>query len=124
VHLACGHHGTQLELAGGEAAIRGAGLVVLSEGSPSGLLDAGFAGVVGWQWEVPAPFAALALFMVHLELVDHRLPPAAAVNTVQRWMLNPDRVLPPFLTGAHLHTVTTAELTRPALWAALAYYGR
>jgi hypothetical protein len=124
VHLACGLRGTELELAGGEAAIRGTGLVILTEGSAPELLDAGFAGVIGWQWTVPAPVAALALCMVHLELVDHRLPPAAAVNAVQRWMLDPERVLPPILTGAHLHTATTTDLTQPALWAALAYRGR
>lgn len=129
VHLACGVRGTELQLAGDEAldvaAVRDAGgLVLLSEGSVPALLDAGFTGVVGWRWAVPAPFAALALFLVHLHLVDHRLPPAAAVNAVQQWMLDPDRVLPPFLTGPHLHTVTTTDLTRPDLWAALTYHGR
>ncbi|MFI6232726.1 hypothetical protein ACIBD9_04080 [Micromonospora sp. NPDC050784] len=129
LHLACGLHATELQLACDEVldttAMRGAGgLVLLSEGSAPFLLDADFVGVVGWQWPVPAPAAALTLFMVHLHLVDHQMPPAAAVNAVQQWLLDPDRILPPFLTGAHLHTVATIDLTQPALWAALTYHGR
>lgn len=144
VHLACGTRRdgrTEVQLAAGGVltapAIRGldrtvgGGLVVLAEPGPDGFhadadvfVDAGFAGAIGWRWQVPAPFAALALFMTHLMLVDHRLPPAAAVAAVHRWMLDPDRTLPPFLTGAQLHTVSTFDLTRPSLWAALAYRGR
>ncbi|MBO4141728.1 hypothetical protein J5U46_16350 [Micromonospora tulbaghiae] len=129
LHLACGVRDDTLELAEGRtldmAGLHGGGgLAVLTEGTAPRLLNAGFTGIVGWRWEVPAPFAALALFMVHLHLVDRRLAPAAAVNATQRWMLDTDRVLPPFLTGAHLHTVTTTDLTQPALWAALVYHGR
>ncbi|MEU9511745.1 CHAT domain-containing protein [Micromonospora sp. NPDC048169] len=133
LHLACGLDGTALQLAGGEvfdlASVSGArGLVVLSApAAPDlvpALLDAGFTGLIGWRWAVPASFAALALFLVHLELVDNRRPPAEAVGVVQRWMLDPDRIVPPYLPGAHLNTVTATDLTRPALWAALAYSGR
>ncbi|WP_326550524.1 CHAT domain-containing protein [Micromonospora sp. NBC_01813] len=144
VHLACGlsrDGRTELQLADGEVltapAIRslgrvvGGGLVVLAEPGADGFqtdaavfVDAGFTGVIGWQWPVPAPFAALALFMTHLMLVDYRLPPASAVAAVHRWMLDPDRSLPPFLTGAQLNTVATIDLTRSSLWAALAYRGR
>ncbi|MFI5707060.1 CHAT domain-containing protein [Kribbella sp. NPDC051620] len=111
--------------------VHGKGLVVLAKPEPSGFasiadgfLDAGFSSVIGWQWPVPAPYAELALFMTHLMLVDHRLLPAAAVNAVHRWMLDPDRDLAPLLTGAHVRTVETIDLTRPALWAALACRGR
>ncbi|WFE95380.1 CHAT domain-containing protein [Micromonospora sp. WMMD987] len=132
VHLACGLRGTELHLADGEvldvATVGGAGgLLMLSEstaGPGPALLDAGFVGVVGWRWAVPAPVAALALFLVHLELVEHRRSPAAAVAAVQRWMLDPDRTLPPSLTGSHRNTVTTSDLAGPALWAALTYSGR
>ncbi|WP_203712743.1 CHAT domain-containing protein [Asanoa siamensis] len=129
VHLACGLRGTSLQLAGDgsldAAAVRGAGgLAILTEGWAPALLDAGFAGVVGWQWQVPPQVAALALFMLHLHLVDRGEPPAAAVNAVQRWMLDPARDLPPFLTAGHLHTIATTDLTSPTLWAALAYRGR
>ncbi|GAA0476023.1 hypothetical protein Ade02nite_42320 [Paractinoplanes deccanensis] len=129
VHLACGLHGTELELADGEtldlASLQASGgLVILAEGTAPALLDAGFRGVVGWQWPVPSPYAALALFLLHQHLVDERLTPAAAVNAVHRWMLDPDRTLSPLLTGAHLHTVRTTDLTQPSLWAALAYHGR
>ncbi|MCZ7478624.1 hypothetical protein [Micromonospora sp. WMMC273] len=129
VHLACGMRGDTLELAGGRTLDMadlhgGGGLAVFMEGTAPRLLDAGFTGVVGWRWEVPAPIAALALFMVHLYLVDRRLRPAAAVNATQRWMLDTDRVPPPFLTGAHMYTVMTTDLTQPALWAALMYHGR
>ncbi|GIF06845.1 CHAT domain-containing protein [Actinoplanes siamensis] len=128
LHLACGLRGTELQLAGGTldlTTVRGAsGLAILSEGSAPALLDAGCTGVIGWRWPVPPEFAALALFLVHLELVDHRRPPAAAVGAVHRWMLDPGRVAPPFLTGAHLNTVATMDLTRPDLWAALSYHGR
>jgi hypothetical protein len=134
VHLACGLRGAELDLTGEEVldvtAARGGGLVVLAQCSIEGFaptaevfLGAGFAGVIGWQWPVPAPFVALALFMTHLMLVDHRLPPAAAVAAVQQWMLDPYRELPPLLPGAYRHTVDTVDLTRPALWAALAYHG-
>jgi hypothetical protein len=144
VHLACGLRRdgrTEWQLADGEVltaaeirslgAAAGGGLVILAEPCPDGfrsdadvLVDAGFAGVIGWQWLVPAPFAALALFMTHLMLADHRLPPASAVNAVQRWMLDPDRSPPPFMTAAQLSTVATIDLTRPSYWAALTYRGR
>ncbi|MEV0005829.1 CHAT domain-containing protein [Micromonospora sp. NPDC050980] len=133
LHLACGLDGTALQLAGEElfdlASVSGArGMVVLSAPVAwdlvPALLDAGFAGVIGWRWAVPAPFAALALFLVHLELVDNRRPPAEAVGMVQRWMLDPDRTVPPYLPGACLNTVNATDLTRPTLWAALAYSGR
>ncbi|MFF5082402.1 hypothetical protein ACFY36_35595 [Actinoplanes sp. NPDC000266] len=129
-HLACGIDGTEAELAGGSrldlTTSHGAGgLVILAEGAADpALLDAGFTGVVGWLRPVPPPVAALALFMLHLRLVDDRLAPAAAVAAVRRWMRDPDRPLSPLLTGAHLHTVRTTDLTRPELWAALAYCGR
>jgi CHAT domain-containing protein len=134
VHLACGLNGRQLELTGGEVLdltmARGSGLVILTECGTEGLrpsaeafLGTGFSGVIGWQWPVPASFAALALFMTHLLLVDHQLPPARAVATAQQWMLDPGRDLPPVLPEAHRRTVETTDLTRPALWAALAYAG-
>ncbi|MEV6415093.1 CHAT domain-containing protein [Kribbella sp. NPDC051718] len=139
-HLACGlqHNGApSFLLADGDVLavrdddVRGKGLVVLAKPIPGGFasiadefLDAGFSSVIGWQWPVPAPYAELALFMTHLMLVDHRLPPATAVNAVHRWMLDPDRDLAPLLTGAHVRTVETIDLTRPALWSALACRGR
>lgn len=134
VHLACGLRGTELDLAGGEALdvteVCGRGLVILTECGTRGFgpiaeafLSAGFAGVIGWQWPVPGSFAGLALFMTHLMLVDHRRPPVLAVAAVQRWMLDPGRELPPLLPAAHRSTVETTDLTRPALWAALAYHG-
>ena len=134
VHLACGLRGTELDLTGEEVlevtATRGSGLVILTEPATDGFgptaeafLGAGFSGVIGWQWPVPASFVALALFMTHLMLVDHRLPPAVAVAAVQQWMLDPCRDLPALLPGAHRNTVETIDLTRPTLWAALAYHG-
>ncbi|MFC5262311.1 CHAT domain-containing protein [Kribbella qitaiheensis] len=138
-HLACGLRKggvPALLLAGGDVLavrdddVHGKGLVVLAKPDPGGFasiadafLDAGFSSVIGWQWPVPAPYAELALFMTHLMLVDHRLPPGSAVNAVHRWMLDPDRDLAPLLTGAHVKTVETVDLTRPALWAALACRG-
>lgn len=134
VHLGCGLRGTEVELAGEQAfdlaAAPGSGIVILTESGVEGfgptaerLLRAGYSGVIGWHRPVPVSFAALALFMTHLMLVDHRLPASAAVAAVQRWMLDPDRELPPLLPGVHQHTVDTLDLTRPALWAALAYHG-
>jgi hypothetical protein len=87
------------------------------------LLAAGFSGVVGWLRPVDPGFAALALFMVHLMLVDHGLPPALAVSAVQRWMLDPNRAAPSHLPAGHAKTVQTVDLTRPSLWAALTYRG-
>ncbi|XVU27051.1 hypothetical protein ACQPZJ_08420 [Actinoplanes sp. CA-054009] len=129
-HLACGVNGAEAELADGSAldlttVQAEGGLLILAEGAadPS-LLDAGFTGVVGWLRPVPPPVAALALFMLHLHLVDDRMAPAAAVAAVRQWMRNPDRPLSPLLTGPHRHTARTTDLTRPDLWAALAYCGR
>ncbi|SNY34532.1 hypothetical protein [Paractinoplanes atraurantiacus] len=129
-HLACGVNGTEAELADGSlldlATLHAeGGVLILGEGpaDPS-LLDAGFTGVVGWLRPVPPPVAALALFMLHLHLVEDRLAPVAAVAAVRRWMKDPDRPLSPLLTGAHLHTVRTTDLTRPDLWSAPAYCGR
>ncbi|XVV14274.1 hypothetical protein ACQP2X_07995 [Actinoplanes sp. CA-131856] len=129
-HLACGINGTEAELADGTrldlaTLPAGGGLLILAEGpADPALLDAGLTGVVGWLRPVPPPVAALALFMLHLHLVDDRMAPAAAVAAVRRWMSDADRPLSPLLTGAHLHTVGTTDLTRPDLWAALAYCGR
>ncbi|MEO6699959.1 MAG: hypothetical protein ABI140_21980, partial [Jatrophihabitantaceae bacterium] len=134
VHLACGVRGTVIELAGGEAldlaTVGGGGLVILAEPAAGGLgvaaealLDAGFSGVIGWQRPVPGSFAAVAVFMAHVMLIDHQLSPAAAVTAVQRWLLDPDRELPPLLSPVHRHTVEHLDLSRQTLWAALAYYG-
>jgi len=134
VHLGCGLRGTKLQLAGEDVLdlteTGGSGLVILTEHGSEGfgstaeaLLRAGFSGIIGWQWPVPASFAALTLFMTHLILLDHRLPPMAAVTAVQQWLLDPDRELPTVLPDVHRRTMESLDLMRPALWAALAYSG-
>lgn len=138
-HLACGIQRDGVPallladgemLAVGNDEVRGQGLIILAEPGAEGFasvadafLGAGFSSAIGWQWPVPAPFAELALFMTHLMLVDHRLEPAAAVNAVHRWMLDPDRDTAPLVSSAHVKTVETVDLTRPQLWAALACRG-
>jgi hypothetical protein len=127
VHVACGLEGTKLQLAAGDVLdATGRGLLILAEPADrpaEAFLDAGFSGVIGWRWAVPDRFAALAIFMTHLMLIDRRLPPAAAVNAVHRWMLDPGRERPSFLTADHLHTIGTTDVSRPSLWAALAHLG-
>jgi hypothetical protein len=145
VHLACGVRpatGTPgFQLAGGDGldaatlralptANRG-GLAVIAESAQGAfaalsgpLLDAGFSGVIGWVRPVDPRFAALTLFMLHGMLVDHRLAPAEAVNAVQRWMLDTDRVVPAYLPATHATLIQSADLQSPSLWAALAYRGR
>ncbi|MEV4518539.1 hypothetical protein AB0K00_57480, partial [Dactylosporangium sp. NPDC049525] len=90
----------------------------------SALLAAGCTGVVGWLRPVAAPVAALAYFMLHRELVAERAAPAAAVGSVQRWMLARDRTVPPDLPAELAVTARTADLAAPALWAPLTYRGR
>jgi hypothetical protein len=135
VHLACGLRPDRpaLLLSGDDEldalpeADKG-GLVIFGAAGPASITDAflgaGFSGVIGWLRPVPPRFAALAVFLVHLMLVERRLPPADAVAATKQWLRDPDRDVPSLLPAAHLHTVTTMDLTQPELWAALAYRGR
>lgn len=88
------------------------------------LLDAGLTGVIGWLWPVPEHIATLMLFVLHGKLVDERLPPAAAVREVHRWMLDPDRVAPPYLPAGQVAALGGTDLTDPRYWAALCHRGR
>ncbi len=112
LHLACGiTAGGRLELAGSDELefIKGAtsagGLVILPPGKflpiADVLLAAGFSGVIGWSGPVPAPVAALALFLLHTELVDHGRTPVHAVREVNRWLRDPHRVAPAHLPMAY-----------------------
>lgn len=88
------------------------------------LLDAGLTGVIGWLWPVPEHVATLMQVVLHGKLVDEGLPPARAVHEVQRWMLDPDRVVPPYLPAGLLAALGDADLADPRYWAALAHRGR
>ncbi|MGI5243741.1 hypothetical protein [Dactylosporangium sp. CA-139066] len=136
VHLACGVRGAALELAGDQelpaAAIGAAsGLAILPATAHAGftaiadaLLAAGCTGVAGWLRPVDPPVAALAQFMLHLALVVEGSAPATAVGAVQRWMINPDRTVPPDLPAPLAAVARGTDLTVPALWASLTYRGR
>jgi hypothetical protein len=88
------------------------------------LLDAGLTGVIGWLWPVPEPVATLMALVLHGKLADEGLPPATAVHEVHRWMLDPDRVAPPYLPAGQAGTLDRADLTDPRYWAALCHRGR
>ncbi|HTJ33033.1 MAG TPA: hypothetical protein VL738_07365 [Dactylosporangium sp.] len=139
LHLACGVRvedgAAVLELAGGRvlaaADIAAAGgLAILPAAGHAAftaladaLLGAGCTGVAGWQRGVPSPVAALAQFMLHLALVEGAVP-AIAVGAVQRWMINPDRTVPPDVPTPLAGVARAVDLTEPALWASLTYRGR
>jgi hypothetical protein len=87
------------------------------------LLERGHSGVAGWLWPVADDVAALIQYILSEELLGTGLH-AGTVGAVQRWMIDPARVVPAGLPAAHSRTVATTDLTQPRLWAALAYRGR
>jgi hypothetical protein len=86
-------------------------------------LAAGFVGVVGWLRPVPDPVAALMLFVLHAQLVDQRLDPAAAVRAVRQWMRDPARKPLSSLPVAYAATASATDLTDMAYWSALVHRG-
>ncbi|GAB7046463.1 hypothetical protein [Catenuloplanes indicus] len=138
LHLGCDADDDGLRLAGpatlGTAEIRahggragGVAILPASAGAAcarlaGALLDGGFAGVVGWSRPVPATAESLALFMLHLKLVDGGLPPADAVHDVRGWLADTARTAP-----AHLPAGYAPALRDPATAGAadsLRYWGR
>ncbi|MFD0636786.1 hypothetical protein ACFQ9X_39645 [Catenulispora yoronensis] len=90
------------------------------------MLAAGFGGVVGWTRPVPGPLAALAIFVVHQELVERGQPPAEAVRRARRWLCDPERAgerLPALLTGCVDVLAATPDAELGAAAAALVYRG-
>ncbi|MBL7258024.1 hypothetical protein [Paractinoplanes lichenicola] len=73
----------------------GAGFVALADA----LLDAGFAGVIGWTRRVPPEVAAPVLFVLHHRLLVDGLDPATAVRQVRRWLRDPGRSPVPGMPG-------------------------
>jgi hypothetical protein len=84
------------------------------------LLAAGFTGVIGWRRPLSDGAAALAIFVLHTELVDHGRPPAAAVREVRRWFHRPDVASLPPLLARHADQLDADETG----WMSLAYQGR
>lgn len=88
------------------------------------LQDAGLTGVIGWLWPVPEHIATLMQVVLHGKLVDEGLPPARAVHAVHRWMLDRERVAPPYLPAGLVAAVRGTDLADPRYWAALCHRGR
>jgi hypothetical protein len=127
LHLSCGvTAGGALELAGsaeldlaGVTVPRG-GVVVLPPGCYQPLadilLEVGFTGVIGWAHPIPEETAALMLFVLHRELVDHGRPPAEAVREVRRWLRDPEcGSMPSLLAGYARHLDEGRALARTAM---------
>jgi hypothetical protein len=116
------------EIAGGDPPAA-CGLAVLAPTAkpPTALIDAllasRFVGVIAFRNEVPDRLASLMYFLLHRQLVDERLDPAAAVAEVRRWMADPDRQPAPDLPGLYDGAATASELADPAHWGALIHHG-
>ncbi|MFI5889759.1 CHAT domain-containing protein [Actinoplanes sp. NPDC051513] len=152
LHLAChgavqsGVDGSHLRLSGGRLTARdilqtrrqsAIGLVALAActtGTPSGAYDeasslttaflaAGARSVFGSLWPVPDGATSLLMFMAHHYLRAGGKRPVDALNHAQRWMLDPDREIPPTMPPALAARVplVTADVTA---WAGFTHQGR
>jgi hypothetical protein len=138
LHLDCGLTGDGgLELAGaavldaariadGSPATEG-GLAVLPPGAPPELADALLAGrfrdVVRFRGPVTPEVASVIHLVLHAQLVDVGLDPAAAVAAVRRWLADPHRPLPEHLPPWLAARAADPELTDPAIRDALVHHG-
>jgi hypothetical protein len=106
-------------------AVSQGGLVVLPPGHLLPLADvllaAGFSGVIGWRNPVSDVTAALATFMLHVELVDRGRTPAEAVREVRRWFRRPDTTMLPLLLVGQAAALDDVDGTE---WMSLVYRGR
>jgi CHAT domain-containing protein len=152
LHLAChgavqsGVDGSHLRLAGGRLTARdiletrratAIGLVALAActtGVPSGAYDeafslattflaAGARSVFGSLWPVPDGATSLLMFMAHHYLRAEGKRPVDALNHAQRWMLDPERAVPPTMPAALAARVPqlTSDVTA---WAGFTHQGR
>ncbi|MFG1607773.1 CHAT domain-containing protein [Actinoplanes sp. NPDC049265] len=151
LHLAChgtvraGVDGSFLSLGGGRLTahdiLRGRrtteiGLVALAActtGVPSGAYDeafslttaflvAGTRSVFGSLWAVPSDSTSLLMFMAHHYLWAEGKRPVDALNHAQRWMLNPDRKVPPTMP-VPLRALLTGPIDDVTAWAGLTHQG-
>ena len=58
---------------------------------------------------MPEATAALMIFVLHGQLVDEGLPPAAAVAAVQQWMRDPNRKTPAYLPMNYAETLLQSD---------------
>jgi hypothetical protein len=132
LHVGCGISASgALELADGTelsfteiVGVQG-GLAVLPPGHflplADDLLAAGFTGVIGWRRPVSEVTAALAMFVLHIELADRGRPPAEAVQEVRRWFRQPDRAMLPRLLAGRADQLDHLD---KAEWMSLVLRGR
>jgi CHAT domain-containing protein len=152
LHLAChgaalsGVDGSHLRLAGGRLTARDVletrrqtaiGLVALAActtGTPSGAYDEAFSlttaflatgarTVFGSLWPVPGDATSLLMFRANQYLRAEAKRPVDALNHAQRWMLDPERAMPPTMpaTLARRVPLLTADVTA---WAGFTHQGR
>ena len=140
LHLGCGvTAGGGLELAGpavldtaaiaaGPPAQRG-GLAVVPS-TPHGadaltdaLLASHFTGVVRFRHPVPDDVASITQLVLHAELVDGRRDPAGAVAAVRRWLADPARTAPEYLSPWLEARAADPDLADPAYVDALVHHG-
>ncbi|HTJ67629.1 MAG TPA: hypothetical protein VL551_08890 [Actinospica sp.] len=112
-----------LELADGavlhpaEFAENAGGLAILPPGcfNPLAdlLIDAGFAGVVGWHGQPSPDAAALLTYVLHWQLAEQGRTAAQAVGRTRRWGADPEpEILPPMLAAraAAIGPIPAADL--------------
>ncbi|MEU4164838.1 hypothetical protein, partial [Actinoplanes sp. NPDC026670] len=105
---------TLLHFAAEPAVVATPGLVILPPGVAfpalaDAFIRAGCTGVIGWLRSVPARLATVAYLALHHRMARERMEPAAAVQSVRRWLRTPQRAPLPGLPADYL------DSTEPSL---------
>ena len=87
-------------------------------------LAAGVRSVLCSQWAVPDQETSALMFMVHHFAQSAGLPSWAALREAQRWMLDPDRVLPDDMPEPLRRVLDPTRLPDVVAWAAFVHWGR
>ena len=153
LHLAChgavraGVDGSHLRLSGGRLTARDilltrksteVGLVALAACTtavPSGGYDEAFSlataflttgarTVFGSLWPVPDRETSLLMFMAHHYVRSEGKRPVDALNFAQRWMLDPDRAVPPTMPEELARPARLPAAADPIAWAGFTHHGR
>ncbi|UJA11692.1 CHAT domain-containing protein [Streptomyces collinus] len=89
-------------------------------------LGAGATAVVGSRWDVADDPRTTLLMLVFHHRLSRGEPAGEALRAAQRWMLDPERVLPPELARHEplLRAAAGRPLDELEVWAAFAHHGR
>lgn len=87
-------------------------------------LTAGARSVIGSLWPVPDEATSLLMFMTHHYLRTTGRGPAEALRLAQRWMLDPNRAVPPQLPPDLAASVRTIDPDDLSSWAGFILTGR